>query len=46
MIKGYLTRAGYFGLMPDGVYHLYPTETEYLEAYEETQKKEEDNEED
>lgn len=35
MIKGYYTGYSYVGLMPDGTWRYFVSDTEYLEAYEE-----------
>lgn len=32
-MKGFYTDGDYWGLMPDGKYHRFPTDTEYKEAY-------------
>ena len=32
-MRGYWTRYGYYGLMPDGTWVEFATETEYIEAY-------------
>ncbi len=35
MCYGYETRAGYMGRMPDEHWRFFPTEEEYVEAYQE-----------
>jgi hypothetical protein len=35
-MKGYVVGSGYMGYIPqDGMYHLYATESDYIEDYEE-----------
>ena len=34
-MRGYLTRYGFMGCMPDGTWMLFATESEYIEAYRE-----------
>ena len=44
MKKGYVISEGYMGYLSDGKYHLFATESDYDEAYDaENEKEEEDN---
>ena len=36
-MRGYLTSYGYMGEMPDGTWRLFATESEYREAFEDSQ---------
>lgn len=41
MKKGYPVSNGYMGYMPDGKYHLFASEQDYNETYDEETKEEE-----